>query len=490
MKKLILFVMLCIPMALVAQNGVTVSNLAISSGTVTFDVGWKNTSMPTPWSDTVWVFVEYNDNGVMKRLPLSPGATLTATSMPGMGKVITVSGNNDGVWVVGNARTNSSFSATIQLLTTITNVTGACAYASNYLPVGKHTSATNISFTGTPQYNIVIKKNNDGTMETRMEDSPFTVPEGYTVQSFTDKTGAPGMLVPATYTLSGSNGCTGTNVMLTLSGSQLGWRYQLHRGAMAVGNVVDGTGNALTFSDAPGAVGNFNYTVWTVDNPAAEAQQAMQVSNVRAITVNPLPVATVAAKTICSGQTIVLTATLGSGTTTAMTYTWNIGGTTSTTSANSKTSQALMATTTYTVQLTNANGCVGVVSSPATITVNALPNVPTSPSSNARCGSGTVTFSATVPSGQTIDWYTTSTGTALVSGGSSVTSFSPNLATSTTYYAQARNTTTGCVSASRLAVGATINAVPAAPTSPSSNARCGSGTVTLSATVPSGQTKI
>jgi hypothetical protein len=66
-------------------------------------------------------------------------------------------------------------------------------------------------------------------------------------------------------------------------------------------------------------------------------------------------------------------ATLGSGTTTAMTYTWNIGGTTSTTNVNSKTSSTLSASTTYTVRLTNSNGCVGNVSSPATITVHPLP---------------------------------------------------------------------------------------------------------------------
>jgi hypothetical protein len=47
-----------------------------------------------------------------------------------------------------------------------------------------------------------------------------------------------------------------------------------------------------------------------------------------------------------------------------------------------------------------------------------------------------------------------------VSGGSSVTSFSPSITSSTTYYAQGRNTTTGCVSATRLTVGGTVNAVP------------------------------
>jgi hypothetical protein len=85
---------------------------------------------------------------------------------------------------------------------------------------------------------------------------------------------------------------------------------------------------------------------------------------------------------------------------------------------------------------------------------------PASPSANSRCGNGTVTFSASVPGGITIDWYNASSGGAIVSGGTGVTSISPALTQTTTYYAQARNTTTNCVSAARTAVTATINAVP------------------------------
>jgi hypothetical protein len=43
-----------------------------------------------------------------------------------------------------------------------------------------------------------------------------------------------------------------------------------------------------------------------------------------------------------------------------------------------------------------------------------------------------------------------------VSGAGSVTSFSPSINASATYYAEARNTTTGCVSETRLAVGAYV----------------------------------
>ncbi|MDR0692399.1 MAG: hypothetical protein LBF69_05115 [Prevotellaceae bacterium] len=191
------------PFVLSAQNGVTVSNLEMDAGTVTFDVSWKKPMPVEVWSDSVWVFVDYNDAGVMKRLPLSAGATLTATSAPGVGKVIKVSGNDRGVWVVGNAKTASSgsFSATVQLLTATAStggsesrpLHGACAYASNYPPVGEYISLTRLSFTGTPGYNIVLK-NKENEMIYRTSGANFDILDGYTLVSFTDATGAPGLI--------------------------------------------------------------------------------------------------------------------------------------------------------------------------------------------------------------------------------------------------------------------------------------------------------
>ena len=88
-----LLLFLC-PVLLSAQNGVTVSNLVLEAGTVTFDVSWGDKPLPAVWSDLVWVFVDYNNTGKMERLPLLSGATLTATSAPGVGKVIEVLDNN------------------------------------------------------------------------------------------------------------------------------------------------------------------------------------------------------------------------------------------------------------------------------------------------------------------------------------------------------------------------------------------------------------
>jgi hypothetical protein len=72
-----------------------------------------------------------------------------------------------------------------------------------------------------------------------------------------------------------------------------------------------------------------------------------------------------------------------------------------------------------------------------------------------------------------------------VSGGGSVTSISPSLTATTTYHAQSRNTTTGCVSAARTAVVTTVNAVPAAPTMGGAGTHC-EGAATITATYGSG----
>jgi uncharacterized protein (TIGR02145 family) len=288
MKRNLLLMMLCCPLVLVAQNGngVTVSNLAVDAGTVTFNVSWQTPMPVAPWSDTVWVFVDYNKNGVMERLPVT-GATASA------GTVMKLPDNDKGVWIAGNARTQGSFSATVKLLTAVKNVGGACVYGSNYPPVGEYkNNATEISFIGTPMYEISLAKSG-GKVATVKSGDTFILPYDYTVTSFTDATGAPGLLsciLPFAYTLSGADVCMGTNATLTLSGSQSGWRYQLYKGDIPVGNPKDGMGNALAFSEASTSVGRFNYTVRTLD--ATGEQCEIQVSNVHGITVNPVPTIT------------------------------------------------------------------------------------------------------------------------------------------------------------------------------------------------------
>jgi hypothetical protein len=244
------------PALLSAQNGVTVSNLSVGAGTVTFKVSWdKNASdMPTVWSDSVWVFVDYNDAGVMKRLPLAPGATLTTHTAPEAGRVIQYDGNDKGVWVVGNARTSGSFSATVQLLTATADIAGACVYASNYPPVGKYLTTGTIKFTGTPPYALVLKQAGGATHTGASLDGTYLVPEDFTVESFTDKTGAPGIFTcmpPATPVAPAQDGpkCAGTAITFTAStisgATEYEWQGHVTGGGTAATSDADIAGTYL-----------------------------------------------------------------------------------------------------------------------------------------------------------------------------------------------------------------------------------------------------
>jgi len=97
----------------------------------------------------------------------------------------------------------------------------------------------------------------------------------------------------------------------------------------------------------------------------------------------------------------------------------------------------------YSIPLTG--GC-GNLSATGTITVNSLPAAPTMGSNSYTYSGIAKTASASVGTGETIDWYAAATGntTSSVPTGTNVGTYSA--------YAEARNTTTGCVSANRTLV--------------------------------------
>jgi hypothetical protein len=415
MKKNLLLMMLCCPAMLAAQNGVTVSGLAIDAGTVTFNVSWQSAGMPTLWSDTVWVFVDYNKNGVMERLPLSTGATLTTTSAPGVGNVVPVDGNNQGVWVVGNARTAGSFSATVQLLTATANVAGACVYASNYPPVGNYTSATEISFTGTPPYEVVL--NGDGGTTTQMVDgSPYRIPDTYAVQSCTDKNGAPGKqsCIPSTpynLTASATTYCPGSSVTFALSNTTPGRTYRLYKDDNSVDELT-GTGSAATFTSAFAGAG-----VYTAQVVAEGGNCAALMTGTHTVSENPLPTnlsLTASPTAICNGQSATLTAVANG----AASYSIDNSNWQTTAAFNVKPS----ASTYYTLYAKTSAGCSATKANAATVTVNPLPAVTVTRVSTATVCQGTnVVFTATGTAGSTFTWTGSPAGIASGTGNWSYT---------------------------------------------------------------------
>jgi uncharacterized protein (TIGR02145 family) len=105
------------------------------------------------------------------------------------------------------------------------------------------------------------------------------------------------------------------------------------------------------------------------------------------ITVHPLPVITTTSPAaICSTGEVALTATASGGTTTAMTYTWIIDGeaeTVTTTTGNYTACSLPAGTPTYSVTLTNANGCISAAAT-GTITVQALPTLTLTTANNTQ----------------------------------------------------------------------------------------------------------
>ena len=183
-------------------------------------------------------------------------------------------------------------------------------------------------------------------------------------------------------------------------------------------------------------------------------------------TCNPVTcVATITAPvtTICSGNSVTLTASSGSsykwfnGTTqvgTNQTYTATVGGS-------------------YTIQVINASACMAT-STATVISVTPLPNTPTVTSPISYCRNATATILSATGTG--LKWYTVSTG-----GTASTTAPIPSTATAGTtnyYVSQTVNTCEG----PRATIAVTVNALPNATiTVGSSTTFCAGGSVLLTA---------
>jgi hypothetical protein len=193
--SILLLLCLC-PGLLLAQNGVALSNLTVRAGTagaastLTIDVSWTPLTDGTLWSDSVWVFVDYNKDGVMVRLLLIDASASAGT-------VTKISGNDRGIRIAGNARTNGSFSATVQLFTASASLAGICVYASNYPPVGRYTSSDEIKFTGTPPFHLDFDDGSNAVIPraTAPHAYIYTLPADKTLVRFTDATAAPGKII-------------------------------------------------------------------------------------------------------------------------------------------------------------------------------------------------------------------------------------------------------------------------------------------------------
>ncbi len=191
------------------------------------------------------------------------------------------------------------------------------------------------------------------------------------------------------------------------------------------------SGATSTITPSPAPIITTTYTVTVTNAAGCTAQTTGQ------ITVNNLPIPTVASTAICNGQSATLTETSATGST----YAWSNGATTASITPNPMPT----ITTTYTVTVTNAAGCTAQAS--ATITVNTLPTPVVA--NTSICLGQNATLTETSATGTTYAW----------SNGGASASITPNPApVITTIYTVTITNAAGCTAQASATI--TVNNLP------------------------------
>ena len=214
------------------------------------------------------------------------------------------------------------------------------------------------------------------------------------------------------------------------------------------------TNNAITQSNTITTSGTYSVTVTNSDGCSATSAPVT-------VTVNALPIPTITASgptTFCQGGNVTLTASAGTA------YLWSSG----------ETSQSIIANVDgpYSVQVTNANGCIAT-SANTNLVVYPLPTVAAITGANAVCEGSTVVLASTTAGGT---WSSSNTAAATISTTGTVTGVAAGNAV-LTYTVTDGNACTNAVTAAM-----TVNAGTTATISASgATTFCAGGSVTLTA---------
>jgi len=194
--------------------------------------------------------------------------------------------------------------------------------------------------------------------------------------------------------------CEGTAISVSFSGVTAGeLNYIL---SYEIGGVAqtDVTVSALPYSLPTIATGSGNYvlTGFTYNNPPHAGPPVVGVVDPSTVTVNAVPAQPTITPadgdpslTFCDGGSVILTSSAGT------TYLWSTSATTQNISA--------ITAGNYTVQVTNAAGCLSVASAPKTVVVNPLPVFVPSAVPGTICFGETSQLDANIGgSGETYSW--------------------------------------------------------------------------------------
>jgi hypothetical protein len=209
------------------------------------------------------------------------------------------------------------------------------------------------------------------------------------------------------------------------------------------------------------------------------------------ITVDALPTTSLAGldQSNCNSGSFTLagnTPVIGAGTWSLVSGTATI----TTPSANNSAVTSITLGTSATLRWTISNGTCTASTDEVVLTNNSGASVPTSGGDKEACNKASVpNLTVTVGAGETADWYDAASGGTLKKTGSltfneATDGSGPNPTPGTyTYYAEGRNTTSGCVSSTRRAVTLTIREVPSISPSATPNTSCAGDNITLDAGV-------
>ncbi|MFM7671378.1 MAG: beta strand repeat-containing protein, partial [Bacteroidota bacterium] len=234
---------------------------------------------------------------------------------------------------------------------------------------GATTAAITVSPTSTTNYTVTVTNANGCSATTNTTITVNALPTQYSV------------------TGGGAYCASGVGSAIGLSGSDVGISYELYLGGTGTGNIVSGTGSAISFGTITTAG---VYTV-VATNPTTTCTNTMSGS--ATVSVNPLPVINYSlnqpsnCNAIDGGATLTLSGAAG-----PYTFNWTGLGI-----VQGQQNQTTLRVGSYTVVVTAANGCqatatfslIGPGGCDVCPTINAVTTTPT-----AICQAGTATLSA------------------------------------------------------------------------------------------------
>ncbi len=428
-----------------------------------------NSVVVTPATTTTYTVTGTGANGCTKTATITiivnPQPVITGSASPGIvcpGGPVTLTGTTAGVtwnWQPGNLNgTPVIVNPLVQTTYTVTATSAAGCTKTQTFVILMHPTPT-VTTSVAPSATFCAGGNATITANS-------ATATGYTWQPGGGVGANLIVTLANTYTVTATNaqGCTGTatRVITVNSLPTVGITTSVNPVCAGSSTTLTGTG-AVSYVWNPGAlsgtsvvVSPVSATTYTVIGTNANGCTNTSTVTIGIASLPSVSITPAAAITLCAGQSTALT---GNG---GLTYSWNPGGLTGTVVNVSP-----LATTTYTVVGTNANGCNS--SSTKLVTVNPLPSVGTTvtPASASICAGSSATITGT--GANTYTWQP-----GALSGASIIVTLA------NTYTVTGTNTSTGCTNTSTRLI--TVNSLPSIGTTATATTICSGVTTSITGT--------